>query len=226
MIFLFSFFPDSEAQTLLQQSITYHDPDGQWAGFQQILLFQESRPNGNTREVSVLMDLPGQKFHYQMTDGDLKLERKLDQDQCSASLNGSSDISPEDLKKHRLSCEDIKFYRNYYQYLWGLPMKLRDPGTQLDPEVATASFQGKEVQVLKVTYAAEVGSDQWLFFLDPQTHALVGYQFFKPNGNGEYITLEGEFNLGNMRLPKARSWFVNKDQSLLGTDMLVGNISQ
>jgi len=54
--------------------------------------------------------------------------------------------------------------RNYYSYLWGMPMKLRDPGTRLDPEIRETTFEGRPVRALKFTYGAEVGSDTLHFY--------------------------------------------------------------
>jgi hypothetical protein len=39
--------------------------------------------------------------------------------------------------------------RNYYTFLYGLPMKLADPGTIIDPVVVKKEFMGKEYLVLK-----------------------------------------------------------------------------
>ena len=58
--------------------------------------------------------------------------------------------------------------RNYYVYLWGLPMKLLDAGTTLDPEVATTNYQDEPVQIVRVTYDPQVGSDVWYVYLDPE----------------------------------------------------------
>ncbi|HCX74522.1 MAG TPA: hypothetical protein DHU93_02925, partial [Algoriphagus sp.] len=33
--------------------------------------------------------------------------------------------------------------RNYYTYLWGLPMKLQDPGKQIDDKVTQEELNGK-----------------------------------------------------------------------------------
>jgi hypothetical protein len=76
--------------------------------------------------------------------------------------------------------------------------------------------------VLKVTYDPEKGSDTWYFYFDPKTYALAAYQFYHDpaKNDGEYILLEGEAEVGSMRLPKRRSWFTNKEDRFLGTDLL------
>ena len=112
---------------------------------------------------------------------------------------------------------------NYYVYLWGLPMKLLDEGTSLDPDAPSMDYQDKLVQAVRVTYDPEVGSDVWYFYLDNETHALVGYRFFhdEAKGDGEYITLDGMVEAAGLRLPKARSWYTNAEDRYLGTDTLI-----
>ena len=112
--------------------------------------------------------------------------------------------------------------KNYYTYLYGLPMKLKDPGTQLDPKAFKKIFQGKEYWVLKVSYAPAVGKDVWYFYLDPMTYQLRHYQFYhdEQKGDGEYILLSGEIEIGGIKMPKDRAWYMNLDQKYLGTDFL------
>ena len=104
----------------------------------------------------------------------------------------------------------------------GKPMKLKDPGTILAKQVIKTKFQEREVLSLTVTYDESVGSDIWYFYFDPTNYRLVGYRFYhdESKNDGEYITLEDEYLVGKMRLPKIRKWYMNVDQKYLGTDIL------
>ena len=42
-------------------------------------------------------------------------------------------FSDEIAQQQRFNCERTTKMRNYYVYLYGLPMKLKDPGTKIDP---------------------------------------------------------------------------------------------
>ena len=42
---------------------------------------------------------------------------------------------PIELERYRLRPAQVLSRRNSDLYLWGLPMKLKDPGTRLDPRV-------------------------------------------------------------------------------------------
>ena len=117
---------------------------------------------------------------------------------------------------------------SFHGYLLGLPAKLMDPGTILDDSVRTAMFDGRETNVLKVTYDAGVGQDTWYFYFDPSTSALVGSRFYHDESkmDGEYLVFEGEFVQDGLRLPKARKWYMNADSTYLGTDVIEGYAAQ
>lgn len=138
------------------------------------------------------------------------------------TLDGRSEVSEEERAEHRLSCETLRRMRDYYTYLWGLPMKLRDPGTHLGQVTAT-TFEERPVYDLRVTYDADVGRDVWYFYFDRESSALVGYRFYhdEAKNDGEVILLDGEVEAGGLRLPKRRTWITHADQRTLGTDVLL-----
>ena len=84
----------------------------------------------------------------------------------------------------------------------------------------------KEYFVLKATYEEAVGSDVWYFYFDTETFAMEVYQFFKGDplkkgeDTGEYILLTETISLNNIKIPKNRAWYYNKDDTYLGTDIL------
>jgi hypothetical protein len=113
-------------------------------------------------------------------------------------------------------------YKNYYTYLYGLPMKLKDSGTIIDQQTSRKTFKGKEYLVLKASYEKEVGEDIWYFYFDPESYAMEVYQFFhdESKNDGEYILLTGEEEVSGIKMPKTRAWYYNKDEKYLGTDVL------
>ncbi len=208
-------------EELLDNSIAYHDPAGQWSQQKITLPLTETRPGGSNRQSIVTWNPKRGSFSLDRTVDGVRTEQTFDGESCSFKLNGKSDLTEAELAEHRLNCERTQIMRNYYTYLWGMPMKLKDPGTQLESVTAT-TFQDQEVYALKVTYAPEVGSDIWYFYFDKNNYALVGYRFYhdESKNDGEYITLEGEAQVKKMRLPKIRKWYVNADDKYLGMDTL------
>jgi len=211
------------AGALLARSIAHHDPTGQWSEFRGVLQLEELRPDGSGRAAAVELDVRAGGVRYETDRDGLSLVKFADDTQCSASVDGR-EPTEEEAERYALACAQVERSRNYYLFLWGLPMKLRDPGTQVEPQVYNMEFQGDTVFAIRVTYDQSVGSDTWYFYFDRASAALVGYRFYHDEeaNDGEYITLEGEQPVGDMRLPAYRRWYVNADDRFLGEDRLVG----
>ena len=220
-------FSSLSAQTLsgsqlLSKAIAYHDPNGNWAEFSgdlRITLQSKDKPD---RVSNLSINLVEEYFqHSSQSDGNT-IVQAVKKDSCSFMLNGSSVISDADMKKHRMSCNRANLWKNYYTYLYGLPMKLKDPGTHIDPVTERREFKGKEYLVLRATFDASVGTDVWYFYFDPQTYAMEVYQFFKQEAknDGEYILLSGIETISGVKMPKTRKWYYNNQDGYLGTDVL------
>ncbi|MCX2718713.1 DUF6503 family protein [Lentiprolixibacter aurantiacus] len=208
---------------LLDKAIAYHDPQNQWKSFNGSFLITMQSPNRPLRKSKITLDLPKSYFRLAVERDGISTSYLLEGNNCSLSLNGRKDFSPEEAKANQLNCERATLMKDYYTYLYGLPMKLRDPGTRLHPVVLNKKFKGKEYLVLKVTYDKEVGEDSWYFYFDPETYAMEVYQFFHNESlnDGEYILLSGEETIQGIRMPKVRAWYYNKDNTYLGTDTLI-----
>lgn len=226
-LFLFStvigFSQIPSGPDLLQKSIQYHDPKGQWSRAKVDLFLEQQLSDGIPVSQQVRIDLPDEHFSLLWKKGDESRYRALTAGACSHELNGSSDISEADAKKYKLDCKITEQYRDYYVYLYGLPMKLTDPGTQVRDSVYRKDFYGKDSWVLTVDYEPEVGEHIWELYLDPSTYAMIGYAFYKDpvSRKGEYILIEGELTYQKMRIPKDRTWYTYPENEILGTDYLL-----
>ena len=217
--------PDvSAAEELIARSIGYHDPAGLWDRGEIALRIMESRPNGVTRTVEVGI-APG--------SGAVKVRRETDAATVSfavsgeeilrRAVDGDEELDDVALGEHGLDAERVMWLRNYYLFVWGLPMKLRDPGTIVDPEPMMDSYNGQDALKVRVTYDPEVGGDTWYFYFHPDTARMIGYRFYHDESanDGEYIHLEGEIVSGGLRLPAKRSWFFHSNEEFLGEDEAV-----
>lgn len=168
------------------------------------------------------MDLSQSKFELIQRRNDDLISYSFTSDSLQTEVNGSSEIS-EDLRQQlNISNDRAIMLRNYYTYLWLLPMKLTDPGTVLDDSVIETTYDGYPVYKLKVTYDLEVGHDTWYFYFDRKDFQMRGYQFFhdEMKNDGEYITLSGLIKVDGLLLPSERRWFTNLDNTYLGTDRM------
>jgi hypothetical protein len=220
------FGQDLTGPQLLEKALSYHDPSGNWETFNGAFNVTMESPNKAPRLSEITINLPEEFFQVKATRDTIVTEYSLKQGACGIKLNGKEDLSEAELKENNLSCERANLYKNYYTYLYGLPMKLKDPGTHISEKVVRKSFQGKEYLVLKATYDEAIGSDIWYFYFDTETFAMEVYQFFKgePMGKGkntgEYILLTETLSINNIKMPKKRAWYYNKDDKYLGTDIL------
>ena len=207
---------------LLDKAIEYHDPDSRWSTFHADLQVTMSTPGKSDRVTNFNINLPQETFEITSTRDSVTIHQVMTRDSCTYLLNGNSEISQEEKEKHRLNCDRTQMWRDYYTYLYGLPMKLKDPGTIIDSRVQEREFKGKMYKVLKVNYESDVGKDTWYFYFDPVTYRMEVYQFFKDESqnDGEYILLSGEETISSIKMPKTRAWYYNKADKYLGTDVL------
>jgi hypothetical protein len=215
------------AAQLLDKSIAFHDPDKQWSTFEGDFTVEMTTPNASKRVSHIKINLPLEYFSVSAKRDSVNTYYEINKGQCKMLYNGKSIDSIND---KGMSCDRAVLYKNYYTYLYGLPMKLKDPGTVLDKEVEKRTFKNRDYLVLKVSYDASTGSDIWFFYFNPSTYAMEVYQFFKTDDSGrmildsgEYILLSEIFVVNGIKMPQTRAWYYNKDNKHLGTDTLIEN---
>jgi len=212
-------------QELLEKAIAHHDPDGHWNSFNGDFTITSESPKGDKKISQITINLPSSYFKLTTSSEDHIIEQTVKKDECLLMLNGNENITDAERETHNISCKRAKKKKDFYTYLYGLPMKLRDSGTIIDPHVETKTFKGKEYLRLKVTYSNEVGKDTWYFYFDPTTYAMEVYQFFhdESKNDGEYIVLSGVEIINGVKMPKTRAWYFNKNNQYLATDVLSKN---
>lgn len=187
---------------LIKKSIAYHDPEGKWADLKASFVIQDSMPPGrDSRHYVFSLDNTQTKFVYRIEGSHFLV------------WNDSVQVFEGEVEKAR-----ALRMRNYYTYLWGLPMKLMDEGTPIEDSVREETLNGKTYQVVRVPYEEDI----WYFFLDPESHRMEAYKFYKdePNGVGEIIYLDGEYVYEGMKIPQNRQWYRTEKPEFLATDML------
>lgn len=214
------------AESLLDKAIAYHDPNNTWSSFSGNFKVTMTTPNQTPRKSDITINLPAQFFNVTAVKDTTMTTYTVGKNNCVLTYNGTQ-LDTTAAKAKGMTCDRATMYKNYYTYLYGLPMKLKDKGTNLDPKVERKTFKGKDYLVLKATYDAEVGTDVWYFYFNPKTYAMEVYQFFKTDANGkvktdsgEYILLSEEQSVNGIKMPKVRAWYYNKDNKYLGTDTL------
>lgn len=216
-------FEDLQAEEVVQNSIAYHDPLQQWYQTDISFSLYEQRPGHDYRLSHLTLGNRTGTFELEQQRGPVHIYRFTGPDTCRSAYNGQTKLTEQEKTRLRLHCTDHSNYANYYRYLWGLPMVLKDEGTIIHPTVWLQEINGNVHLKIKVSYHPEVGGDIWYFYFDPTTFALKAYQFFHDESkkDGEYILLEYEEKKMNMIIPAKRSWYTNKDHAFLGYDLLL-----
>lgn len=203
LICLSPFLLDAQisAKEVLEKANSYHDPNGEWSTLKATFIFKETRPDGSDGSSTFALD--NSKGYTKITRGDDEYEVMREE---AKVLKGDKGV------------DRALMMRNYYLYLWGLPMKLYDAGTSIDKKVGEEVVNGLDCYVLRVPYEKDI----WYFSIDKETGRLVQYKFYKDEvaGKGELITLEDEISLGELKIPQRRSWYTLPEMKYLGTDIL------
>ncbi len=229
IILLFSLFiissfklPYYTGKELLKKTIAYHDPKGNWAKFKARLFLSNINSEGKEKHFELEFDNKAGYFCYISRQDGKEIVKGVSNGKSFFLVDGKKDFTEEDSKKYKFTNESVNGIRNFYWYLYGLPMKLTDAGAIIGETVNYEEMNGKSYPTLRISYNPAVGKDNWFFYCDPKTSALKAYKFNhgKPE-SGEYILLEEELNVNGVKLPKIRKWYWNKDNKYIGTDNLL-----
>ncbi|WP_228852703.1 DUF6503 family protein [Aegicerativicinus sediminis] len=225
---IFNCGPDkSDGENVIKNSIYFHDPQNNWSTFNDSLKIELQMADGTKRFSEIAINLPENYFSLNATKDSTTSSFIVDGTKCILKLNGMENFSANDSLKHNMTCERAFRYKDYYEYLYGLPMKLMDRGTQIHSS-ESVTFKGKDYIKVNVSYDKNVGSDIWNFYFNPKNYALEAYQFYKTDetsggiipDSGEYILLDELTTISGIKIPKNRKWYYNKNGSFLGEDVL------
>lgn len=202
LITTYQCFGQNSTETL-KKAIEYHDKNGKWMSLKGVFYFTETRPSGADRKTTLWLD-NGRSW--------MKLNRN--DDEVYEVSHDSATVVKGDKDQAR-----GVMLRNYYLYIWGLPMKLLDEGTPMENQVSEEKVNGIVCSVVRVPYEKDI----WYFYFSKASGKLMQYKFYKdePNGKGELILLEDEYEFKGLRFPQRRSWYMLPEMKYLGTDVLI-----
>lgn len=211
------------ATEVLDKSVAYHDPDNNWSTFDGTFKVLMEMPEKPERLSTIQINLPKEKFSLTATTVGKSTSYYVNKDSVNVVKDGEivEDISANDRDRAMMM-------KDYYTYLYGLPMKLKDNGTIVHDQVEKVWFWNINAYKIKVTYTADVGSDVWYFYFDVDDYALKAYQFFKTDDQGEIIEDSGEYilisnpkTIDGIKIPAERRWYYNKNTWFLASDTII-----
>ncbi len=223
-VFIFSYCNSSKkpGQQLLEKTIAYHDPQNNWSKLKTHLYLSSTDTAGKENPFELEMDNGTGYFCHITHEDNKEIAKGMADGKEFYLVNGKKEISEEDRKKYELNSEGVKWVKRFYGYLYGLPMKLADKGVNVSDTVRNEEMNGKTFPTIHITYDPAIGKDNWFFYIDNATSAMKVYKFNHGEpGSGEYILLDEELIVDGIKIPKVRKWYLNKDNSYLGTDNLL-----
>ncbi len=195
-------FSQVTTDEIIDKAISYHDPNGKWDQLKTRLIFTGIRPEGPERFATIDFDNAAAFMKINRNNEEIY---EVIGDEAKVVAGGKDEAR-------------ALMLRNYYLYLWGLPMKLKDKSTPTVQRMNDEEVKGVNCYVVRVAYQ----SDIWYFHFDMESGRMIQYKFYKDEeaGKGELITLEDEVLVDGIRMPKKRNWYTLPEMKFLGTDIL------
>lgn len=190
---------------IISKSIKFHDPNNNWRKINATMNFSSSFSFNDSIPEALELSFNTKENYFRYLNHDRKVDIEYHGDSCTLnSENGS--------------CSGYSWTSKFYPYIWGLPMKLKDPGVIPNKGFDKVAFQGDSVWQVQVNYEAE----NFWFFFNPNDFQLKGFKFIKNDstGKGEIVILKGIKEFKGIRFPQHRTW-LHLDSSLIGTNEFI-----
>ena len=99
---------------LLQNAISYHDPNNNWPTFNGEFMVTMETPKKSERKSKVKINLPEQVFSLTVNQEEVSLKYILKGNDCKLRLNGAAEFSETQQKTFNLNCDRAVMMKNYY----------------------------------------------------------------------------------------------------------------
>lgn len=192
-------------EDIINKSIDFHDQHNQWKNLNAQFIF-DSRFSIATfpqETLNISMNIKTEEFIYHNPKRKIKVSYV--NDICSAdSCTGA--------------CKGYIWTKSFYPYVWGLPMKLKDPGYSPEKEWGKDEFNGFDCYTVNMHY----DNENFTFYFDQSDYQLRGFKFIKNNTekHGEIVKLKGLHIYEGIKFPAYRTW-LNLDSTLIGTNQVL-----
>jgi hypothetical protein len=226
-LFPFGIFKQNLSATdIVSKSINAHDSSNNFGKFQGTFLYQIERQNQTTRNFSLVFDKRKSSFSYIVNTDSVSFKQKFIKGKCILEANNSKLLSPDLVKKYDITCERTQYLEKVYNYLFGLPFKLKDPGVILKEKYIETEFNGKQCYELAIEFDKNIGADQWYFYFDKKDFLLAGYKFHHDvsKKDGEFIYLNDYEKINGIIMAKTKKWHWNQTNEHFSTDKLVKGV--
>jgi hypothetical protein len=210
------------ALDIVSKSIYAHDPNSGFAKFQGGFDYKIERDKQATRNFRLNFNKPKDIFEYIVNTDSVTFKQKIENGKCYLEANNKKKIPSDLIQKYDITCERTQYLEKVYNYLFGLPFKLNDPGVIIKDRFSEKIFNGKTRYEIAVEFDKNTGTDHWFFYFDKEDFLLSGYKFHhndSPN-SGEFIYLSDYEKIDEILMPKTKKWHWNPSGVHFRTDKL------
>ena len=217
------------SEQVLEASKSFHDPDQAWENATLSLRIQEPRIQNPTRYSNLLLN---------NADGSFSLDRNRDEHvsthivssegEGSVLFNGSADIDSQYVATYRLSPERSLGYRGFYQFMYGLPMVIKEESIKSMSPLSAAFFNDIACYQVEVELENSLISPHWRLFFREGDFRMEGVEIFFPDEpeKGEKIIFDHLAEIIEMKLPRIRNWYELSNGEYSGSDIIVSEIEE
>lgn len=190
---------------ILKKCIAYHGGLKNWQQFESnwSMISNSSHTNDLDEKITISIDVPRDKFCYQNDRRNVSV--------CFTDTICTTE-KPAGIK------DNYGWTKNFYTYIWGLPMKLKDPGTVLLDSVGSSEFNNSPCHEIYVHYE----NDTWTYYVNKKTNRLEGIKFIMnaDKSHGEIVEFKGDLKISGVVMPSERIWF-DLSKKPIGTDKMI-----
>ena len=224
------FVPEAElserTRQTINQSRSFHDPSGKWENTLLNFHIEEPRIGNPTRFSEIFLNIADGTFSLVRNREDHLTTYSMDANgKPMVLLDGSEQFDEELRARYRLYPDRVSGYRDFYRMMYGLPMSLELSRIRSLGDVTAGSFQGERAIVFTIEWKKSIIKPVWKVFLNPETYSTMGVELIDPDdaGSGERIVFEGLIAYNGIRIPHMRHWYSLKNNSYLGSDIIIMN---
>ena len=203
---------------VIDASIRYHDPNMRWSSLNDEFLVISER---DSTRLILANNESRVEWDEKLKDGRIITGGYVG-DSCYVKLDGKSIEPKGEIENFLLDCPQIIGRSNYWLYMFGLPMKLKDRQAEIDPSSVLVDFLGKKYWRVKVGYEGSAEGERWQFYFAPDTYRFAIAQYFHPalGEDSEYIIYDTPIDLHGMVLPAKHSWYMLNEKEFIGSEQL------
>lgn len=208
---------------VFDRTTAYHDPQGKWDQFAGVVRLTTGMSNG--RPSYEYLELDNSKDWYQSTRvrGETVVVQGMRGEECYLKVNGNKNPPEEQIKQYGRSEERTRFAREHHSGHIGWPIRAKAAGMKADDAVEQTELRGRPVLAVNLSGdPAAVPHPYWAgnytLYVDPQTYEMRGVRWENEKQSG-LVMMEGEIEVGGVKMPQVKSVYDANDGSLQYTDL-------